>query len=63
MANLASVLLLTKPGDEVIIWGNSHTIQRESAGIALIGGVQTRQILEETGIFTVDQSIFLGYHS
>lgn len=45
MANLLSVLLLTKPGDEIIIWGNAHTVQRESAGIAVIGGVQTRQIL------------------
>lgn len=28
MANLISVLLMTKPGDEVIIWGHSHMIQR-----------------------------------
>jgi threonine aldolase len=55
MANLIAVMLMTKPGDEVIIWGNAHTIQRESAGIALLCGVQTRQILEETGIFTLEQ--------
>jgi threonine aldolase len=44
MARLIAVLLMTKLGDEVILWGNAHATQRESAGIALVAGVQTRQI-------------------
>lgn len=28
MANLISILLMTKPGDEVIVWGHSHIVER-----------------------------------
>lgn len=55
MANVASVIGWAKPGSEVIIASNSHSVERESSSFALLAGVQTRQIGGESGLFTVEQ--------
>ena len=55
MANLAAVLLYTRPGSEVIIASTSHSVERESASFARVAGVQTRQIFTESGLFTPQQ--------
>jgi threonine aldolase len=55
MANLAAVLLYTKPGSEIIIASTSHSVERESASFARIAGVQTRQIFTESGLFAPQQ--------
>ena len=42
MANLLSVKSHTQPGDEVIIHPMAHTVRMESAGPAVVAGVQWR---------------------
>ena len=44
MSNLIGALLSANPGEEVIIWGKSHFADREASNLAIIGGLQTRQI-------------------
>lgn len=55
MANLASVMLHTHPGSEIIIASTAHAVERESASYALLAGVQTRQIVNKSGLFTAEQ--------
>jgi threonine aldolase len=63
MANLAAVLLHTKPGSEVIISSTSHSVERESASFARIAGVQLRQISTESGLMSQQQSTTLSIKS
>ena len=44
MSNLIAAILSSNPGDEVIAWGKSHFLDREAANLAIIAGLQTRQI-------------------
>jgi len=50
MGNLVSVLVQSRPGDEVLLEENSHTFHFETGGAAAFGGVQTRTIPSERGI-------------
>ena len=44
MSNLIAAILSANPGDEVIVWGKSHFADREAANLAVIAGLQLRQI-------------------
>ena len=59
MGNLIAVMLWTKPGDEVISWWHSHSADRECANVAMIAGVQTRQIMSDSGVIDLSESTHL----
>lgn len=42
--NLVGVLSHTRPGDEIILGDQSHIVQYEVAGTAVVGGLQTRPL-------------------
>ena len=54
MANQAALRLLTRPGDDVIVSRESHTIWHEAGASAANSGVQFTQIGTK-GAFTVDE--------
>lgn len=53
MSNLTGVLASTRPSNEVVAASNSHFIQREGGGMAVIAGLQTAQIESETGLLSL----------
>lgn len=44
MACLSCVIAHCRPGDEMIIWGNSHAVDRQCSNIPMLTGVLTRQL-------------------
>ena len=55
MANLASVMVHTSPGSEAIVPSSAHGTERECSSFAIIAGVQLRQIITKSGLFTVEE--------
>jgi threonine aldolase len=53
--NLVSVLAQTQPGQEIVLDADSHIVNYEAAGSAVIGGVQTRPVPTPRGILTPEQ--------
>lgn len=51
MGSLAVTIGWCKPGQEIIIWGNSHAVDRQCANLVLFAGVLTRQLFSEDGLF------------
>jgi threonine aldolase len=54
MCNLVSILVHTRPGDEVIVDDRAHIFGAEAAGAAAIAGVSINPIRTERGLFTRD---------
>lgn len=52
MCNLVSILVHTRPGDEVIVDDRAHIFSTEAAGAAAIAGVSINPIRTERGLFT-----------
>src|SRR5215475_497265 len=55
MGNLLSVLSHTRPGQEVILDGDSHIYNYELGGSSLIGGVQMRPVTTARGFLSPEQ--------
>ncbi|RZO09408.1 low specificity L-threonine aldolase [Pseudomonas moorei] len=55
MCNLAAVLTLTRPGDEVICDKDSHLYGTEAAGVAAFAGASILPLESRNGIFTAEQ--------
>jgi threonine aldolase len=55
MGNLCAVLSHTEPGEEVIVEVDSHIVQHEVAGAAVVGGVQLRTLDTVDGRLTPEQ--------
>ena len=55
MCNLVSILVQTRPGDEIIVDGTSHIFNTEAASAAAIGGVSTLALSTSDGVFMSDQ--------
>jgi threonine aldolase len=53
--NLVSVLAHTRPGQEIVVDQDSHILNYEVAGAAVIGGVQTRPIRTDRGFLSPEQ--------
>ena len=51
MANLISILVHCRPGDELIAEASSHIVSLEGAGAAAIAGIQARPISGQGGVF------------
>lgn len=56
MCNLVSILVHTRPGDEVIVDDRAHIFSTEAAGAAAIAGVSINPIRTERGLFTRDDA-------
>ncbi|WP_375409476.1 threonine aldolase family protein [uncultured Methylobacterium sp.] len=54
MCNLASILVHTRAGDEIIVDDQSHIYNTEAAGSAAIGGVSVAPLRTPAGIFSVE---------
>lgn len=52
MCNLVSILVHTRPGDEIIVDDQSHIYNTEAAGAAAIGGVSAAALPTPAGLFT-----------
>lgn len=52
MCNLVSILVHTRPGDEIIVDDQSHIYNTEAAGAAAIGGVSVAALRTPAGLFT-----------
>jgi threonine aldolase len=55
MGNLCALMSHTRPGDEVILEGDSHTYYYEVGGFAALAGLSPRMIPGVSGIINVDQ--------
>jgi threonine aldolase len=53
--NLVSVLAQTRPGQEVLLDSDSHIVNYEVGGAAVVGGVQMRPLKTERGFLSPDQ--------
>lgn len=56
MANQAALRVLTRPGDEVVVGREAHSVWHETGGSAANAGVQFREVGEE-GLFNADDFI------
>ena len=56
MCNLASILVQTRAGDEIIVDDQSHIYNTEAAGSAAIGGVSVKALPTRVGIYTLEQA-------
>jgi threonine aldolase len=54
MCNLASILVHTRRGDEIVVDDQSHIYNTEAAGAAALGGVSVRALPTRVGLFTAD---------
>ncbi|KQO60464.1 MULTISPECIES: threonine aldolase family protein [unclassified Methylobacterium] len=52
MCNLVSILVQTRPGDEIVVDDQSHIYNTEAAGSAAIGGVSVKALATPAGIYT-----------
>ena len=55
MANLIAGLTHCGPGDEILCAADSHIVNSEGAGLAVVGGLSLSCIPAERGIFSVEQ--------
>lgn len=54
MCNLVSILVQTRPGDEIVVDDQSHIYNTEAAGSAAIGGVSVKALATPAGLFPPD---------
>lgn len=57
MCNQIAILVLCRPGDEIIADQYAHILTSEGAGAAALAGVQIRQLPSERGLFTAEQVV------
>lgn len=51
MCNLVSILVQTRPGDEIVVDDQSHIYNTEAAGSAAVGGVSVKALPTPAGIY------------
>jgi len=51
MGNEIAVMVYTKPGDEIVVFSDSHIYNLETGGLSAISGVQPRPVKTENGIY------------
>ena len=51
MSNEIAVMIYTRPGDEIIVFSDSHIYNLETGALAAISGVQVRPIESDSGIY------------
>jgi len=51
MSNEIAVMVYTKPGDEIVVFSDSHIYNLETGGLSAISGVQPRPVKSENGVY------------
>ena len=51
MSNEIVVMVYTRPGDEIIVFSDSHIYNLETGALSAISGVQVRPVESETGVY------------
>lgn len=51
MSNEIAVMVYTRPGDEIVVFSDSHIYNLETGGLSAISGVQPRPVKTENGIY------------
>jgi threonine aldolase len=51
MSNEIAVMVYTKPGDEIVVFSDSHIYNLETGGLSAISGVQPRPVKTGTGTY------------
>ena len=54
MSNEIAVMVYTRPGDEIIVFSNSHIYNLETGALSAISGVQPRPIASDNGLYDGD---------
>jgi threonine aldolase len=55
MSNEIAVMVYTRPGDEIIVFSDSHIYNLETGALAAISGAQSRPIKSDNGIYEGNQ--------
>jgi threonine aldolase len=55
MSNEIAVMVYTKPGDEIVVFSDSHIYNLETGALSAISGVQVRPLKSDTGVYDADQ--------
>ena len=51
MSNEIAVMVYTKPGDEIVVFADSHLYNLETGGISALAGAQPRPLRSDTGVY------------
>ena len=51
MSNEIAVMVYTKPGDEIVVFSDSHIYNLETGALSAISGVQVRPLQSENGVY------------
>lgn len=51
MSNEIAVMVYTKPGDEIVVFSDSHLYNLETGGISALSGAQPRPLRSDTGVY------------
>ena len=51
MSNEIAVMVYTKPGDEIVVFSDSHIYNLETGALSAVSGVQVRPVPSETGVY------------
>jgi threonine aldolase len=51
MSNEIAVMVFTKPGDEIIVFSDSHIYNLETGALSAISGVQARPVPSDNGVY------------
>ena len=54
MSNEIAVMVYTKPGDEIVVFSDSHIYNLETGGLSAISGVQPRPVKTERGTYDLE---------
>jgi threonine aldolase len=55
MSNEIAVMVYTKPGDEIVVFADSHLYNLETGGISALSGAQPRPLKSETGVYDAEE--------
>jgi len=51
MSNEIAVMIYTRPGDEIVVFSDSHIYNLETGGLSAISGAQPRPVKSENGVY------------
>jgi len=51
MSNEIAVMVYTRPGDEIVVFSDSHIYNLETGGLSAISGAQARPVKSENGVY------------
>ncbi len=55
MSNEIAVMIFTKPGDEIVVFADSHLYNLETGGISALSGAQPRPLKSDTGTYDTEE--------